>query len=152
MNGEISPLDKAVNLDSVATQQIYAVVLQIHADTPCPDVRFTWFQAPVKVEDVLGRGFQFASECSVLSLDAEIKARFRDGPGQREVETGNYEIFDAHNSNNLLSISENSSFLPGMTVFMAIVVKGWTKDNGKCPMPRCTSMSFTEVSGGGSDW
>ena len=116
------------------------------------DTRFTFFQEPVKVEDVLGRVFPFSSECSVEALNTEIKARFKQGLGEAEVMAGDFEIFNAKNSDQVLTTSDPNGLLPGMSVYMAIVLENAFDSNEKCPMPRCTSTSFVNAVGGGRTW
>ena len=134
-------------------QQISNVVTKIHAILSGPDTRFTYFQAPVRVEDVVGRVFPFPSECSVAALNAEITVRFNKGPGRRQVQAGDFEIFDARDSRNPFTIADDSKLLPGISVLMAvIVVEEVLEDLGKCPSPRCASLSFIQVPGGGKTW
>ena len=116
------------------------------------DTRFTYFQAFVKVEDVLGRVFPFPSECSVSALNAEIKARFKEGPGKKEVKAGNYEIFNTKDSKQLLTATADSKLLPGISVSMAVVLEQIFVDGDECPMPYCTSRTFTEALGGWKNW
>lgn len=127
-------------------------MLEIRATIIGIDTRFTYFQAPIKVEDVLGRVFPFASECSIEALDAEIRARFKEGPGKAEVKAGKYEMFNAKNSEQLLTVANNSVLLPGMLVSMAVVLDIKVEDGDKCPRPQCTSKSFVNASEGGKSW
>ena len=136
----------------MSTQQVYTIVLELRASIPGFDTRFTYSQAPVKVEDVLGRVFPFPSECSVSALEAEIKARFKEGPGRKEVNAGKYEIFNAKNTEHLLTATADSGLLPGMSVSMAVVLTKEFKDGDKCPIPHCVSRKFVEVSEGGKKW
>ena len=137
---------------SVSTQQIYTIVFELRANLPGIDNRFTYFQAPVRVEDVLGRVFPFSSECSIEALNAEIKARFKEGPGKTEVMAGNFEIFNAKNTDQLLTVSGRNVLLPGMSINMAIVLEKEFAEGGKCPMPHCASRKFIEAVGGGRTW
>ena len=116
------------------------------------DTRFTYFQAPVRVEDALGRVFPFPSECSVEALLVEIKARFREGPGKNEVVAGDFEIFNAKNTAQLLATSDHNVLLPGMSINMAIILEQAFPRDDKCPMPHCASKNFVEVLGGGRTW
>lgn len=137
---------------SVSTQQIYTIVLELRASLPGMDTRFTYFQAPVKVEDVLGRVFPFASECSIEALNAEIRARFKEGHGMAEVMAGDFEIFDAKDSEQVLTTSGRGTLLPGMSVNMAVILEKEFGGDDKCPMPRCPSRSFVNAFGGGRTW
>lgn len=84
---------------SVSTQQIYTIMVELRASLPGIDNRFTYFQAPVRVEDVLGRVSSFSLECIIEALKAEIKTRFKKGPDKTVVMAGDFEIFNAKNTN-----------------------------------------------------
>ena len=116
------------------------------------DTRFTYFQEPVRVEDVLGRVFPFASECSLEALNAEIRVRFKQGPGRPEVLAGEYEISNAKDSNQVLSIANDDSLLPGMSITMAIIMERRLGEEERCPRPGCLSRCFVGASCGGRTW
>ena len=124
----------------MSTQQIYTILLELKTSLSV-DTRFTFFQDPVRVEDALGRVFPFPSECSIEALHAEIKARFREGPGELEVMLGKFEIFDARNTDQSITRSGHNVLLPGMFVNMALVFETTiTKSMGiQCPMSQCGS-------------
>ena len=137
---------------SVSTQQIYTIVLELRTSLLRIDTRFAFFQEPVRVEDVLGRVFPFASECSVEALNAEIRARFKQGPGKTEVMAGDFEIFNATDSDQILTATGDDGLLPGMRINMAVVLNQKFDSSGKCPVPRCTSTSVVNAVGGGRNW
>ena len=115
------------------------------------DTSFSYFQAPVRVEDALGRVFPSLSECSVEAL-VEIKAKFREGPGKNEVMAGDFDIFNAEKTAQLLATSGNNVLLPGMLINMEIIfAQAFTQDE-KCPMPHCASKTFVKAIGGGRTW
>lgn len=140
--------DMTKRFSSISSQQIYDIVLEIRTYTRSIDTRFTYFQAPVKVKDVLGRVFPFPSELSFEALNAEIMARFKQGPGKSQVATGNYNfILDTKHP---LSVADDRILLPGMSLFMTIVVLSSssifetlmgrnTVTDVECPMPFCRS-------------
>ena len=139
----------------MSTQQIYTIVLELKSNAFGIDTRFTYFQAPVKVEDVLGRVFPFASECSIEALDAEIRSRFKKGPGKIEVMAGDFELFNAKNADQVLTIFDDYGLLPGMSINMAIVLEKDEKEfaeGDECPMPHCSSRAFVKADGGGRIW
>lgn len=127
-------------------------MLELKASVLSIDARFTFFQAPVRVEDALGRVFPFPSECSIEALDAEIKARFKEGPGKAEVLAGNFEIFNAKNADQIITISGRSVLVPKMSINMAIVLEKEFAEGDKCPMPHCASRTFVEAVVGGKTW
>ena len=71
----------------------------------------------------MGRVFPFSSECSVEALNAEIKARFKHGPDKTEVMAGDFEIFKAKDSDQVLTTYDPNGLLPGMLINMAIVLE-----------------------------
>ncbi|KAL8792677.1 MAG: hypothetical protein Q9195_004737 [Heterodermia aff. obscurata] len=139
----IKILSEMVSKIYTSTQEIYSVFL---------DTRFTYSQAPVKVEDVLGLVFPFPSECSLEALNAEIKVRFKEGLGRREVLAGDYEIFNARNPAHVLTITGNNSLIPGMSIHMAVVVEAAADNRRKCPRLQCPSRIFTNATYGGKMW
>lgn len=131
----------------VSTQQTYAVVLEIRNSLTGPDTRCSFFQAPLVIEDALGRKFPVPSEYDFDLLDAVIKHRFNTGPGSLDVEAGNYEYFKMKNSDDVLS--KNSQLLPGMAITMAIIVSRQTSVDETCPKPECGSIQTVKSPGGG---
>lgn len=136
----------------MTTQQIYTIVFELKASVLSIDTRFTYFQAPVRVEDALGRVFPFPSECSIEALNAEIKARFKEGPGKTKVLGGDFEIFNAKSTDQVFTISGRNVLIPGMPINMAIVLEQEFAEGDKCPMPHCVSRTFREAVGGGRTW
>lgn len=57
-----------------------------------PDLRHTWFQEPVWLEDALGRILPIPSEYGYSTVEAVIRDRFQVGPGRQKVLDGEYEI------------------------------------------------------------
>ena len=115
-----------------------------------PDTRWSFFQAPSVIEDALGYKFPVPSEYDFDLMDAVIKQKFKAGPGSLEVEAGNYEYFNAKNSNDVLS--RNSRMFPGTAITMAVLVIYPTLTDAVCPMPKCGSKETTEASGGCRIW
>ncbi|KAI1459628.1 hypothetical protein F4805DRAFT_419707 [Annulohypoxylon moriforme] len=144
----------AVRKIYASIQQIHAIVLQIRTSiTSTPDIRWTFFQDPLIVEDALGRKFPLPSEYDYLLLDAIIKHKFRDGPGATQVAAGDYEIMYTRNRRQILS--NNSQLKPGSSLTMAIIIS----DNKLvlafkegCPMPYCQSKDTIIVPDGGRRW
>lgn len=134
----------------MSTQQILTIVLELRASDRPIDTRFTYFQDPVRFEDVLGRVFPFPSECSIEALDTEIKARFKQGPGKAEVMAEAYEIANAKDSKQVLTVADEATLLPGMSITMAIVVEKPSNQSDQCPS--CPSRSFVEMACGGKIW
>lgn len=150
IGSSLKSLSEMVAKVCVSTQQIYGVVLEIRGSLATPDGRWTFFQAPLIVEDALGFKFPVPSEYDFKLLNAIIKHRFLEGPGSLEVQADNYELFSAKNSQ--VVISENVRLLPGASIIMAILLakpasKVYTDET--CPMPRCGSTLTTAAPGGG---
>ncbi|KAI9666616.1 MAG: hypothetical protein M1821_004552 [Bathelium mastoideum] len=131
----------------VSTQQTYAMMLEIKSSLAGLDTRWTFFQAPLAVEDALGCKFPVPSEYDFDLLDAIIKHRFKAGPGSLDIQAGNYEYFNTKNSNNVLS--RTSQLLPGTAITMAVIVTRPTLTDETCPMPKCCSIQTAEAAGGG---
>ncbi|KAK0506962.1 hypothetical protein JMJ35_010662 [Cladonia borealis] len=138
VSGEVAAplksLGQTVAKVCVSTQQIYTIALELKA---------------IRVEDALGRVFAFPSECSIEALDAEIKARFKEGPGKTEVLAGSFEIFNAKDADQIIAISGRSVLVPRMSINMAIVLEKEFAEGDKCPMPHCASRTFVKAIGGG---
>lgn len=114
------------------------------------DTRFTFFQAPLVVEDALGFKFTIPSEWDYGALENHIQYRFREGAGSTDVKIGNWELFNTKNSKEI--ISPGTRFLPGMQITMAIVFSTLISSDWRRPKPRCLSDETTVVAGGGRVW
>lgn len=134
----------------VSTQQIYTVVLEIKGSLALGDTRWTYFQAPLIVEDALGFKFPVPSEYDYDLLDKIVRHRFIEGPGALEVEAGNYELFNSKNSRQI--ITAKVRLLPGTSITMAILISPLETFDEHCPMPRCRSTRTTDAPGGGRLW
>ncbi|KAL9039164.1 MAG: hypothetical protein Q9214_004987 [Letrouitia sp. 1 TL-2023] len=126
ISAPLKALTRVVTKVCASTQQIYNIALEIRASTCGIDTRFTYFQSPVKVEDVLGRVFLFPAEFSIAALDAEIVDRFKVGPGKSQVAAGHYEIFNAKNTDEVVGITADSILRPGIPD-----CDTWFKNSGK---------------------
>lgn len=118
-----------------------------------PDIRWTFLQDPVLVEDALGRKFPVPSEYDFTLLDHIIRHKFDVGPGSVEVSLGDYQILDAKNRE--LALCSESRLRPGSTLIMTILIGKPPRDvltDRACPMPRCGSVQTTQVEGGGRAW
>lgn len=137
-------------MDSVTTQQTYSIVLEIKDSLAPIDPRWTFFQAPLVVEDALGFKFPVPSEYDFKLLNAIIKHRFQEGPGSDEVQADDYELFKTKNTKTVLSSAER--LLPGTAITMAVIVKRSNPTGEACPMPRCGSDQVVSMPGGGRRW
>lgn len=126
------------------------MVLEIKSSLGQPDIRWSFFQAPLVVEDALGYKFPVPSEYDFDILEAVIKQRFHTGPGSVDVKAGNYEYFMTKNSKEVLT--RTSRLLPGTAITMAIIVVGPSLTDKACPMPKCDSIQTVESLGGGRVW
>lgn len=142
--------ESLLTVHSVNIQQITVVVHTIQTALSTIHTRYTYFQAPIKVEDALGYVFPFPSELSFDELQAIFKSRFRDKPGRKQVEAGDYEVSNANNSKQLIQ-SGTSAMRPGMSVVMAIIVAACEGED-KCPNPGCYSSNSVQASDGGRRW
>lgn len=132
------------------------MALEIRASIAAtPDLRWTFLQDPVIVEDALGRKFPIPSEYDFALLNAIIEHKFQDGPGAAQVAEGDYEVMDARNRVQILSVG--SPLSPGSSLTMAILIGKLLDPNAvytdeSCPMPRCQSNTTTDFPGGGRQW
>ncbi|KAF8249098.1 hypothetical protein K440DRAFT_660383 [Wilcoxina mikolae CBS 423.85] len=99
-------------------------------------------EAPIRFEDALGRRLllplQLVEKWDVF--DAILRARFHDFPGQRRVESGNYEIRDeADAGRSLAKAAWAKLMLPGMRVSMNMVLERQIDGNEayRCPRSDC---------------
>lgn len=114
------------------------------------DTHWTFFQAPLIIEDALGLKFSVPSEYDYSTLDVLIRHRFRDGTGSREVSVGNYELFRTKRRGEI--IEPNARLLPGTEITMAVILGTSTPIEETCPMPRCNSANISAYPGGGLIW
>lgn len=135
---------------SVSTQQIYGVAIEMKSSLDLGDAQWTFFQAPLLIEDALGRKFPVPSEYDYGLLESVIKYKFSDGPGSMDVKVGNYELFKTNDNKQVLSSS--TSLLPGTKITMAILISKLELSDSICPMPLCRSGRSIAVPGGGRQW
>lgn len=65
---------------------------------------------------------------------------------------GDFEIFNAKNTDQLLNISGHNALVPGMSINMVVVFEKESAKGEKCPMPYGASKSFVEAVGGRKNW
>ena len=114
------------------------------------DNRFTFFQAPIRVEDALGRVWPIPSEYSMDDLQAVIRSKFKGQPGHTEIEAGNYEILNQQESHQ--AITGNHALTPGMNIVMAVVMQSVVSGRRLCPVASCQSRNIIDTPSGGRKW
>ncbi|OCK74274.1 hypothetical protein K432DRAFT_430119 [Lepidopterella palustris CBS 459.81] len=120
-------------------------------ESPTPALQYTWFQAPVKFEDALGRVIPIPSEFDWLKVESIIVAHFSTGSGHAKVAAGEYELFDPLNRSEVISKSNFTGLRPGMSLTMAFIIGRYSHALGgfeRCPRPSCQSSAFTSSDGG----
>jgi hypothetical protein len=157
VSGEItSQLKMLVDLANKVWQsnlQIMTFIVKLQTTPPSPDLRYTWVQEPVKLEDALGRVIPIPSEYSWSKLEAVILEQFSTGPGSDKVSSGEYELFNTLDSSQILSKSEVECLTPGMSITMAMIVGKYGKRAlDRCPRVGCKSMKITPNEAGGWIW
>jgi hypothetical protein len=125
-------------------------VLEIKDSIKSIDTRWTYFQAPLMVEDVFEFKFPVPSEFDFSTLDVIIQHRFREDEISRHIKAGNYELFKTKSSHEV--IQSNSRLFPGMEITMAIILDRLSNNDENCPIPRCGSFQTTAAAGGGRIW
>ncbi|OCL02273.1 hypothetical protein AOQ84DRAFT_305017 [Glonium stellatum] len=143
-------LTNLVSRVCISTQQIYGVVLDIKSSLPPPDTRWTFFQAPLLIEDALGCRYPVPSEYSFELLNEIIRLRFKVGPGSQDVKVGNYELFKTQKSEEV--VTANTRLFPGTSITMAIIVARPVRTGEHCPMPQCASDQILPTTSGGRFW
>ncbi|KAI1321128.1 hypothetical protein F5Y16DRAFT_73753 [Xylariaceae sp. FL0255] len=146
----LSSLQSVVSQVCVSIQKLYTAVLEIRSNMISTDARWSFFQAPCRFEDALGRITPVPSEYDLDLLHTIIRHRFQTGPGALEVKKGSYDIFYTNNIHKSLPVG--AMLTPGRTIKMAIKLPQAFKlfmSGQACPMPRCTSRTSDPAPWGG---
>jgi len=114
------------------------------------DTRWTFFQAPLEVEDAFGVKFPIPTEYDYDLIDTVIRHRFKSGMGAMEVKVGNYELCRERDRFDV--INETSRLQPGIAITMFIIVSGPIIKEAVLPLPRCESAEVIPCPGGGVGW
>jgi hypothetical protein len=87
-------------------------------------------------------------------LEAVIIAKFKKGPGQAKVHSGDFELFNSHDSSDIIDPSRFTStgLLPGMRITMAIIIGQYATVRSRCANTSCKSLRFKEAEQGGKIW
>lgn len=131
---------------------MYCVLLEIRANNMLIDTKRTYFQAPFRVEDALGRIWPVPSEYSANDLHAIVQSKFLGQPGEGEIKAGNYELFQHQDSKKIIVADRGITLLPGMHITMAVVLQFISSGVENCPITSCGSSQTTTVPGGGRKW
>jgi hypothetical protein len=134
---------------STSTQQIYDVLLDIR-NMISVDTRWTFFQAPLEVEDAFGVKFPIPTEYDYDLIDTVIRHRFKLGGGSMEVKAGNYEL--CRKQNRFDVITETSRLQPGTAITMFIIVSTRIVKEAVWPIPLYESAEVLPYPEGGSIW
>ncbi|KAK4158665.1 hypothetical protein QBC43DRAFT_10485 [Cladorrhinum sp. PSN259] len=135
-----------------STQQALFILLEIRSTLNGIQTQHTFFQAPVRVEDALGRVWPIPSEYSTADLHALIRNRFIGSPGQVDVEMSNYEVFYHQDHRQTIAAEANTSLIPGISVTMAVLFQSVVNEKNTCPVMTCRSSQSSETPGGGRKW
>lgn len=130
--------------------QILAFFSSLQNNQTQIDIRHTWFQEPLRLDDAFGRTIPIPVEYGWSKLEAIIHNQFCRGPGNKKVFAGEYEIFKTDDSSQLITQRNFSLLRPGTAITMAMVIgryEGGLKD--QCPKPDCKSKMFTKSNAGG---
>lgn len=87
-------------------------------------------------------------------LEAVIIAKFKKGPGQEKVHSGDFELFNSYDSSDIVNESkfQSTGLLPGMRITMAIIIGQYATDRTRCAKFTCKSLRFKEAEQGGKIW
>lgn len=119
---------------------------------PPPDIRHTWLQDPVRLEDPFGRYITIPSEYSFGMMEAVVLERCKADPGARRIQLRQYQISNSRNSNQLITEDRFMGLFPGMCLRMAVLSYGADVHTNKCPILTCGSQLLLDYSGGGKTW
>jgi hypothetical protein len=158
LTGEIVPQIKAL-AHSVSrvwqtNRQIISILIRMQ-EAPVPTLQYTWFQAPVKFEDPLGRVFPIPSEFDWPKILAIIEVHFDNGLGQKKIAAGEYELFGPLNRQEVISGPSFDGLRPGMSLTLAFVIGKYQnakEDSRRCPRPGCHSQSLRAPHAGVKEW
>jgi len=149
--------------------QILAFFSSLQNNQTQIDIRHTWFQEPLRLDDAFGRTIPipveygwsvrltFPSDISMTDhlqkLEAIIHDQFCRGPGSEKVFASEYEIFKTEDSSQLINQQNFSLLPPGAAITMAMVIGRYEGGiNDQCPKPDCKSKMFTSNDAGGLMW
>jgi aryl carrier-like protein len=114
------------------------------------DVKHTWFQEPLKLEDALGRVLPVPVEYGWTKLHAIILDQFRSGPGHAKVFAGEYEVFSTNDASQLITEESFGLLRPGTSLTMALVIGIYSgMPHDWCPKPGCSSALTVKKATGG---
>jgi hypothetical protein len=119
--------------------------IELRSTAVSPDPRWTYLQAPLRVEDALGFQFPVPSEYSYVTLIAVIQSCFKEGAGASEIRAGNYELSRTNRRSEL--VSAKTHLTPGTAITVAIVIVTKTARDSSCPRPGCGSSEISPCLG-----
>ena len=128
----------------------------IQNDEDIPDVGFDpqygriGFQAPVILNDAMGRRIPIPSEYNMGLVQVVLCFYFQTGPGRDCVEGRYYDLFYSNDKSQKLGVDDNAPLIPGSTITMAIWVS--QRMSGCCPKKSCPGGQITKTAGGGCIW
>ena len=117
-----------------------------------PDLHHTWLQEPVRLEDPFRRHITIPSEYSFDMMEAVILARCKSDPGAWRIREKHFEISNSRNSDQSITRDRFTSFIPGMSLRMAVLLYDVEAHTDRCPVPTCRSPDLRECMGGGKLW
>ncbi|KAF8846426.1 hypothetical protein BDZ45DRAFT_609009 [Acephala macrosclerotiorum] len=121
-----------------ANSKLMNVLVTLTEKLPPPNPQFTWAQAPVKLEDALGRIIPIPSEYDWGKVYAVIQAQFSSGPGSMKVRSGEFELLEFVNGQPSTFNIRQAPIRPGMSIIMAIII-GQYAGSTRCPRAWCKS-------------
>ena len=132
--------------------QATAMLEKVGSGSHPPDLRHTWLQDPIRLEDPFGGYITIPSEYSFDMMEAVILARCKSGPGSRKIQMKEFEITNSRNSKQVFTQDRFTGFIPGMQLRMAILLYDLIAETDKCPIPTCGSRMLSECRAGGKIW
>ncbi|KAM7219471.1 hypothetical protein V8F06_005205 [Rhypophila decipiens] len=141
VRSSLSQIARFTQNASLLSQRIFGAVVQLQASVSAisVDTKWTYLQAPVKVEDALGRVFPVPSEYSMCELHALLRYRFRNSPGRKQVKNGDFKLTNRRNKA-VVDRECMPDLLPGLDIIMSIIIDVALGENTEvCPIMECSS-------------
>ena len=94
-----------------------------------------------------------SSNLSQQKFEAIIIAQFENGPMQKKICAGEYELFNTLDSSQIISRTESEVLTPGLNVTMAVIIGKYDAGSSECcPRVGCKSTVFISKDPGCSVW
>lgn len=146
-----SALEPRIDLLVDMTRKVYKSNVQstqslekMGSEVPPLDIKHTWLQDPVRLEDPFGRYIPIPSEYSFSMMEAVVIDRYKADPNARRIQLKQFEIFNPRNSDQAITEEQSTGFIPGMQLRMAVILYKINAQTDRCPIPTCGSSNLSK--------